>query len=120
MSRSRSVSVTRATATAMMAMPIGMLIRNASRHETTVKAPPSTSPSTEPIPCMAAETAIAWFRARPTAYVVAMSARPVGAATAAPMPCTARAAIKVTDSVATPHTNDAMVNSPTPDTNARF
>ena len=51
----------------MMTMPIGTLIRNASRQEMTVSAPPSTRPSTEPRPCMAADTAIAWLRACPTA-----------------------------------------------------
>ena len=103
-----------------MTMPIGTLIRNASRQEITVSAPPSTSPSTEPTPCMAADTAIARLRACPTAYVVAMSARPVGAATAAPVPCTARATISVMPSVASPHTNEAIVNTPTPERNARL
>ena len=47
-----------------MTMPIGTLIRNASRQEITVNRPPSTSPSTEPMPCMAADTAIARLRAK--------------------------------------------------------
>ncbi len=62
-SRSWCVSASRVTATQMMRMPIGMLIRNASRHETTVSAPPSTRPSTEPEACMAADTANARLRA---------------------------------------------------------
>ncbi len=37
------------------------------RHEMTVSAPPSTSPSTDPDACMAADTANAWLRAWPTA-----------------------------------------------------
>ena len=49
-----------------------------------------------------------------------MSARPVGAATAAPVPCTARATISVMPSVASPHTREAIVNTPTPDRNARL
>ena len=49
-----------------------------------------------------------------------MRARPVGAATAAPVPCTARATISVMPSVARPHTSDAMVNTPTPERNARL
>ena len=105
---------------AMITMPIGTLIRNASRQEMTVSAPPSTRPSTEPMPCIAADTASARLRAWPTAYVVAMSARPVGAATAAPVPCTARATISVTPSVASPHTSDAIVNTPTPERKARL
>jgi hypothetical protein len=51
----------------MITMPIGTLIRNASRQEITVSRPPSTSPSTEPMPCIAADTAIALLRAVPTA-----------------------------------------------------
>jgi hypothetical protein len=72
------------------------------------------------MPCIAADTAMARLRACPTAYVVAISARPVGAAIAAPVPCTARAMISVTPSVANPHTTDAIVNTPTPDRNARL
>ena len=67
LSRSWCVSASRVTATQMITMPIGTLIRNASRHETTVSAPPSTSPSTEPEACMAADTANARLRACPTA-----------------------------------------------------
>ena len=58
-----SFSTRRVTAIQMMRMPIGMLIRNASRHETTVRAPPSTRPSTDPEACMAADTANARLRA---------------------------------------------------------
>ena len=67
LSRSWCVSASRVTATQMIRMPIGTLIRNASRHETTVSAPPSTRPSTEPDACMAADTANARLRAWPTA-----------------------------------------------------
>ena len=49
-----------------------------------------------------------------------MSARPVGAATAAPMPCSARAAISVNSSLASPQTSEAMVKTPTPERNARL
>ena len=66
-SRSRCVSRSRVSAIAMMTMPIGTLIRNASRHEITVNAPPSTRPSTEPTPIIPADTAIARLRAWPTA-----------------------------------------------------
>ena len=34
---------------------------------------------------------------------------------AAPVPCTARATISVTPSAASPHTSEAIVNTPTPD-----
>ena len=51
----------------MIITPIGKLIRKASRQEMTVRAPPTTRPSTEPRPCMAADIAMAWLRAWPTA-----------------------------------------------------
>jgi hypothetical protein len=52
--------------------------------------------------------------------VVAINASPVGAAMAAPVPWTARATMRVMPSVARPHTSDAIVNTPTPDKNARL
>jgi hypothetical protein len=104
----------------MITMPIGTLMRNARRHEMTVSRPPSTRPITDPMACMPADTAIAWFLACPTAYVVAISANPVGAATAAPTPCSARATIRVYSSVASPQTSEAMVKTPTPERNARL
>jgi hypothetical protein len=52
--------------------------------------------------------------------VVAINASPVGAAIAAPVPCTALAMIRVIPSVASPHTSDAIVNTPTPERNARL
>ena len=86
LSRSWWVSPMRSTAITTITMPTGTLMRNARRHETTVRSPPRTSPSTDPVACMAADTAMAWLRALPMAYVVAMRANPVGAATAAPTP----------------------------------
>ena len=67
LSRSWCVSAIRSTAMTMMTMPIGTLIRNASRQEMTVSSPPSTSPSTDPMACIPADTAMAWLRACPTA-----------------------------------------------------
>ena len=67
LSRSWWVSAIRITAITMMTIPIGTLIRNANRQEMTVSRPPSTRPSTEPMACIPADTAIAWFRACPTA-----------------------------------------------------
>ena len=63
LSRSWWVSASRITAMAMITMPIGTLMRNASRHDTTVSAPPRTRPSTEPVACIAADTASARLRA---------------------------------------------------------
>ena len=65
--RSWWVSPIRNQAITMMTTPIGTFIRKASRQEMTVSRPPSTKPSTEPVACMPADTAMAWLRACPTA-----------------------------------------------------
>ena len=57
--RSCRVSSSRVNPIQMISAPIGRLIRKASRQEITVSAPPTTRPSTEPRPCMAADIAIA-------------------------------------------------------------
>ena len=69
---------------------------------------------TEPTPVMAANTAVAALRAGPLGKVVAISARPVGDAIAAPTPCSSRAMTNVVSSHAMPHRIEAMVNSATP------
>ena len=98
----------------MMKMPIGTLIRNASRQEMTVSAPPSTRPSTEPSALHGGR-----HRHRLVAGVTGGvgggdQRQTGGAATAAPTPWTARAAISVYSSSASPQTSEAMVNIPTP------
>ena len=65
---------------------MGTLTRKASRQDNSVSAPPTTRPSTEPMPVIAAKTAVAALRAGPLGNVVATNARPVGAAIAAPTP----------------------------------
>ena len=69
---------------------------------------------------MAANTAVAAFRAGPLGNVVATSASPVGEAIAAPTPCSSRAITRVGSSQATPHSTEAMVNSATPEMKARL
>ena len=101
-------------------MPIGTLTRKASRQDTSVSAPPTTRPSTEPIPVMAANTAVAALRAGPLGNVVATSASPVGAAIAAPTPWSSRATTNVVSSQAIPHSTEAMVNSATPTMKVRL
>ena len=96
------------------------MTRNASRHDTSVSAPPTTRPITEPMPVIAANTAVAALRAGPLGKVVATSARPVGLAIAAPTPCSSRAVTSVASSQATPHSTDAMVNRATPTMKVRL
>ena len=97
-----------------MTRPIGTLTRNAQRQDTSVSAPPTTSPITDPTPVMAANTAVAMLRAGPLGNVVAISASPVGEAIAAPTPWSRRAVTRVGSSHAMPHRIEAMVNSETP------
>ena len=93
---------------------------NASRHENSVSAPPTTRPITEPIAVIAANTAVAALRAGPFGKVVATSARPVGEAMADPTPCDNRAMTIVTSSQATAHSTEEMVNSATPTMKVRL
>ena len=93
---------------------------NASRQDTSVSAPPTTRPITEPIAVIAANTAIAALRAGPFGKVVATSARPVGDAMADPTPCDSRAMTIVTSSQATAHSTEEMVNSATPTMKVRL
>ncbi len=77
-------------------------------------------PITDPTPVMAANTAVAALRAGPLGNVVAISARPVGDAIAAPTPCSSRAMTSVLSSQAMPHRIEAMVNSATPTMKVRL
>ena len=119
-SRSRWVSRSVLRARWIITRPIGTFTRNAHRHDTSVSAPPTTRPITEPTPVIAANTAVAALRAGPLGNVVAISARPVGEAIAAPTPCSSRAMTRVLPSHATPHRIEAMVNSATPTMKVRL
>lgn len=103
-----------------MTKPIGTFTRNASRHETSVSAPPTTRPITDPTAVIAANTAVAALRAGPFGKVVATSARPVGEAIADPTPWESRAMTSVTSSQATAHSTEEMVNSATPTMKVRL
>ena len=85
-----------------------------------MSAPPTTKPMTDPTPAIAPNTAVAALRAGPLAKVVAMSAKPVGVAIAAPTPCSNRAVTRVGSSHAMPHKAEAMVNSATPTVKVRL
>ena len=75
---------------------------------------------TEPMPVIAANTAVAVLRAGPLGNVVAISANPVGEAMAAPTPCSSRAVTRVLSSHAMPHRMEAIVNNETPTMNVRL
>ena len=74
-------------------------------------APPTTRPITAPTPAIAPNTAVAALRSGPFGNVVATSAKQVGTAIAAPMPCSSRAKTSVPPSQAMPHMAEAIVNS---------
>ena len=67
-----------------------------------------------PAPAMPAQTPSARLRGAPIGKVVAISARAVGAASAAPAPCTARAESSHHSEVAKPPTSEASENSRMP------
>ena len=69
---------------------------------------------------IAPNTAVAMLRDGPFGNVVAISARPVGVAMAAPIPCSSRAVTSVASSQAMPHSAEAMVNSATPTMKVRL
>ena len=120
LSRSRLVSRSVVRARWIITRPIGTLMRKAQRHDTSVSAPPTISPITEPTPVIAAKIAVAALRAGPFGKVVAISASAVGEAIAAPTPCNSRAVTRVASFQANPHRIDAMVNRATPTTNVRL
>ncbi len=119
-SRSRWVSRSVVRARWIISSPIGTLIRNAHRQDTSVSAPPTIRPITEPTPVIAANIAVAALRAGPFGKVVAISARAVGDAIAAPTPCSSRAVTSVASFQARPHRIEAMVNSATPTMKVRL
>ena len=119
-SRSRWVSRSVLRARWIISSPIGTLIRNAQRHDTSVSAPPTIRPMTDPMPVIAAKIAVAALRAGPFGNVVAISARAVGDAIAAPTPCSSRAVTRVVSFHASPHRTEAMVNSATPTMKVRL
>ena len=75
---------------------------------------------TDPMPVIAAKIAVAALRAGPFGNVVAISARAVGDAIAAPTPCSSRAVTRVVSFQARPHSTEAMVNSATPTMKVRL
>ncbi len=82
-------------------------------------SPPATSPSAPPTPLIEAYTPMARLRRGPSGNVVAISASAVGATTAPPTPCTARAASSQAGEVASPPASEAAENSSSPATNIR-
>ena len=75
-----------------------------------VSRPPAIRPTAPPATLIAAYTPIARLRGGPSGKVVAISASAAAAMTAAPAPCTARAASSHVWQVANPPASDAAEN----------
>jgi hypothetical protein len=99
---------------------MGTLTNSTQRHDShEVSMPPAIRPMAEPDTATAENTPKARLRSGPSAKLVVISDRAVGAAMAAPTPCSARAASSQVAEVAKPPRNEARVKSRMPDTNTR-
>ena len=88
---SRAAGAGRATAATM---PIGTLTnRTHSQPAHSVSTPPSSTPTAPPEPATAPQTPSALLRSAPSAKIVVTIDSAAGESSAAPRPCTARAAI---------------------------
>src|SRR5215218_6807034 len=91
-------------------MPMGTLTNSTQRHDShEVSIPPAIRPMAEPDTATAENTPKARLRSSPSAKLVVISDRAVGAAKAAPTPCSARAANSQVAEVAKPPRNEARV-----------
>src|SRR5918999_1645541 len=108
------------TTAAASRMPMGTLMNSPQRHDShEVSMPPAIRPMAPPDTATAENTPKARLRSPPSAKLVVIRDRAVGAAMAAPTPWRARAASSQPDDVARPPTNEAKVNTRMPATNTR-
>jgi hypothetical protein len=99
---------------------MGTFTNSTHRHDShEVSMPPAIRPIAAPEPATAANTPNARLRSGPSAKLVVMSARAVGAAIAPPTPCRARAASSQPADVANPPSSEAKLNSARPKTYTR-
>ena len=92
---------------------MGTLTKNTQPQETyVVSTPPSSRPMAPPAPAMPAHTPNALLRCGPMGNVVAIRAKAVGAASAPPLPCRARAASSHHWVVAKPPSSDPTEKIP--------
>jgi hypothetical protein len=103
------------TAGISTAATIGALIRKIQRQPSrSVSTPPRTRPTLNPAEALAANTPSARFRSAPSANVVAMIDTAAGTVSAAPTPCTARAATSSPAFGASPAASDITPNRTSP------
>jgi hypothetical protein len=102
-------------ATSSTTTTIGALIRKIQGQPSrSVSTPPSTRPTLNPADALAAKTPRARFRCAPSGKVVAMIDTAAGTVSAAPMPCTQRAATSSRALGASPAASDITPNSTSP------
>ena len=106
------LSGSRRGASAAAAMPIGTLTNSThSQPAYSVSTPPRSTPAAPPEPATAPHTPIALLRSAPSANITVTSESAAGESSAAPRPCTARAAISMPGEVANPPASEASANS---------
>ena len=94
---SSRLSATSRGATSAAAIPIGTFTNSThSQPAHSVSIPPSSTPTAPPEPATAPQTPSALLRSLPSANVVVRIESAAGEISAAPRPCTARAAISIT------------------------
>ena len=102
------------------AIPTGTLTRKIQcQSRTSVRTPPSSTPSDPPPEATKPKTPIAFARSAGSVNSVIISESATADTTAPPMPCTARAPTSISCDVANPHADDASVNSAIPSRNSR-
>ena len=114
------LSGTLATQASNSTTPIGTLSRKAQRHEKwSTRKPPTTGPIAAVMPLNADQVPIARPRSA-SGKLAPSSARLPGTSSAAPMPCSARAAINCPVSCAAAQAADVATNTATPSRNTRL
>ena len=96
-------------------------MKNTHRHDaTSVRTPPSSSPTAEPEAAIADQIPSALVRSSVSVKVVVMIASAAGETSAPPSPCSMRPAIRIPELCARPFSSDAAENRITPATNRRL
>jgi hypothetical protein len=101
-------------------MPIGTFTHSThSQPAYSVRTPPSNTPAAPPEPATAPQTPIALLRSEPSVNITVTSESAAGESSAAPRPCTARAAISMPGEEAKPPASEAMAKRMRPYVNIR-
>ena len=111
----RAVSPTKRGTSAITAMPIGTLMNIVQRQSSrSVRTPPRMRPIAAPPEETAVKAASPRLRAASSGAVVVIRASTLGAASAAPTPWRARAAISIAGETARPPASELATKTPRP------